>query len=67
MNKEDYLKTLLENISDTYSDFVQVTLISAVRNNVVDDIIEYINQNSNVNTSDVLIRMNELEGIFPIK
>ena len=49
------LKALLENVSDSYYDFVRAMLQSAKEHyDRIDEIIEYIKDNPEANTSDIL-------------
>ena len=49
------LKTLLENVSDSYYDFVRAMLQSAKEHyDRIDEIIAYINDNPEADTSDIL-------------
>ena len=49
------LKVLLENVSDSYYDFVQGILLSAKEHyDRIDEIIAYIKDNPKANTSDII-------------
>nr|DAL87938.1 MAG TPA: hypothetical protein [Caudoviricetes sp.] len=49
------LKALLENVSDSYYDFVRAMLQSAKEHyDRIDEIIAYIKDNPEANTSDIL-------------
>lgn len=49
------LKALLENVSDSYYDFVQGMLLNAKEHyDRIDEIIAYIKDNPEANTSDIL-------------
>lgn len=62
--KEKRLKILLENISDTYDDFVKGELYTAVEYGYVDKMIEYIeNSSPELTTSDVSEKSCEFMGL----
>lgn len=66
MNKLDELKRLLENVPDSYQDFVDAGLSEAENNDeFADKVISYINANPSASTSEI-IRF-ETETIFGIK
>lgn len=54
MNKQDELVELLENIPDTYEDFVFCFKHTLKTDEDRQKIIDFIRQNDNVNTSSVL-------------
>ena len=61
---EQRLKELLEGIGDTYTDFVRGILAIGKRvPNAYEKLIEYIEDTPDVNTSLVIEKMDELEGI----
>lgn len=67
MDKIETLKYLLQNVSDSYSDFVIGGLCTAKNHNSYDKIIEYLENNPTAKTSDVIKYMTEeILNIKPI-
>lgn len=65
-NSEQRLKELLTNVVDSYEDFVEVILLLSKRNNLVEQMIEYIENTPDVTTSDIDIKINDLRGLKPV-
>ena len=67
MNKEEKLRSLLENVKDSYSDFVHGGLVTAKNHNAYDKMISFIENNPDATTSDiVLFDTEEILGIKPV-
>lgn len=49
----DELRALLENVPDSYPDFVKVMMHLAARHNNHQDVIDYIKNNPNAQTDDI--------------
>lgn len=65
MNENSELKALLENVCDTYPDFVHGVML-VVRDeggNVADKLIKYIKANPKANSSEITVYLNEIIGI----
>ncbi|MBQ8728494.1 MAG: hypothetical protein IJY83_08445 [Oscillospiraceae bacterium] len=69
MDKTEILKTLLENVSDSYEDFVVGGMRSAEkREGYAEKIIEYILSHPKATTSDIIqYETEEIIGIKPVK
>jgi hypothetical protein len=67
MNKEEKLRSLLENVKGSYSDFVYGGLVTARNHNAYDKMISFIESNPDATTSDiVLFDTEEILGIKPV-
>ena len=65
MNENSELKTLLEKVCDTYSDFVHGVML-VVRDEgegVADKLIKYIKANQKATSSDITDFLDEIIGI----
>ena len=65
MNENSELKALLENVCDTYPDFVHGVML-VVRDeggNVADKLIKYIKANPKADSSDISEFLDEIIGI----
>lgn len=63
---KDELKKLLENVSDTYYDFVEGALIEAKKDeSYAEKLINYLKNNPDATTSEII--KYETEEIFGIK
>ena len=63
---KDELKKLLENVSDTYYDFVKGALIEAKKDeSYAEKLIDYLKNNPDATTSEII--KYETEEIFGIK
>lgn len=65
-SSEQKLKKLLIDIPNSYDDFVNVILLLSKRNNLVEQMLEFIESSPDVTTSDVDIKINDLRGIKPV-
>lgn len=66
LDSEQKLRVLLSNVADSYEDFVNVILLLSKRNNLVDQMIEFVESTPDVTTSDVDIKINDLRGLKPV-
>ena len=62
-NSEQKLREHLTNIKDSYDDFVETILLLSKRNNLVEQMIEYIENTPDVTTSDVDDKIDDLRGL----
>lgn len=65
-SSEQKLKELLIDIPSSYDDFVNIILLLSKRNNLVEQMIEFIESSPDVTTSDVDIKINDLRGLKPV-
>ena len=63
MDKVKRLEELLNNVSDGYPDFVISTVHSAIRNNITDQLIAFIEEHPDANSSEIIFKNSELKGI----
>ena len=54
MSNSDSLREMLENISDSYPDFVSGIMLSMENDNHVDRLIEFISDNPEADTSAII-------------
>lgn len=54
MSNSESLREMLENISDSYPDFVSGIMLSMENDNHVDRLIEFISDNPEADTSEII-------------
>ncbi len=63
MDKAKRLEELLNNVSDIYPDFVSGALLSSERRGYVDKLIQLLENNPDITTSEILDKETEWRGI----
>lgn len=64
---EQELRELLENVSDSYPDFVSCGISVAKNHNSIDEIGNFIKNNPEAKTSDVILYVSEeIAGYKPV-
>lgn len=61
--KETKLKSLLDNVSDSYKDFVDGIMIRAKKYNLTDKLIDLIGNSENITTSQIIGAVSDMRGI----
>ena len=61
--KESKLKSLLDNVSDSYKDFVDGIMIRAKKYNLTDKLIDLIGNSENITTSQIIGAVSDMRGI----
>lgn len=64
--KETMLKGLLINISDSYKDFVDGTMLRAKKYNLIDKLIDLISSSENITTSQVIGAIADMRGMTKV-
>ncbi len=67
MDNSKRLEELLNNVSDGYPDFVKVIVESARRNNITDQLIAFIEEHPDANSSEIISKRSELKGIKKVR
>ena len=57
------LKKILEEVPDSYDDFVEGCLYLAKKHNVEDALLDYIRVNASANTGEIILAIDDLAGI----